>query len=173
MSVVDPPGRLVYVECKPDEALVSILTDREARVVHQANKPEVVKALKRTAKGKEGALDIVAVVDEDPGSAQPRSLREEFNEVRSTENLKILAFRGSSAKLVILRPRLEEWILSACRLCGVDPRELGLSDDPNELHRIVNVRLEKFTKLVEGLRGKRCRAVEELEKELREGIRFA
>ncbi|MGC8696642.1 MAG: hypothetical protein ACP5UD_09605 [Conexivisphaera sp.] len=153
----------VYVECKPDEELVRSLIGREAGVdvIHGSNKSEVVKAVRKAAK--EGAGSVVGVVDEDPDSAQPKSLRGEFDVDRELGHLKVLVLRGGSARLVVLRPRLEGWVLRACKLCGVEPEKFGLSGKEDDLHRVINSKLDNFRRLLDELRNDECSMMGELE----------
>ena len=62
---------MIYVECSPDAALVRKLGIPKREIRHSSGKGEV---LKRVLKGAS-----IGVVDEDPGSPQPRRL-EEFKE---------------------------------------------------------------------------------------------
>ncbi|MGC9178571.1 MAG: hypothetical protein ACP5G6_09250, partial [Conexivisphaera sp.] len=134
-------------------------------VIHGSNKSEVVKAVMKAAK--EGAEGVVGVVDEDPGSTQPRFLRDGFDVARELEHLEVLVLRGGSARLVILRPRLEGWVLRACKLCGVEPEKFGLSGDESALHRVINGRLDNFRRLLDELRNDKCSMMGELENVLR------
>jgi hypothetical protein len=57
----------IAVECYPDEAVLCALGVPRKQLLHEARKGEVFNWLKKTPGG-------LGVVDEDPGSAQPRDL---------------------------------------------------------------------------------------------------
>ena len=119
----------VLVECYPDEALLRALGVPKKQLRHEARKGEVFNGLRDTP-------HAVGLVDEDPASIQPRDLSN-YDETGAAEGLRLLARRGSKGqRLIILCPRLEEWLMQRARTCGVDPKRYSLPSDPNELHSI-------------------------------------
>ncbi len=119
----------VLVECYPVEVLLRTLGVPKKQLRHEARKGEVFNRLRDTP----GA---VGVVDEDPASIQPRDLSN-YDETGAAEGLRLLARRGSKGqRLIILCPRLEEWLLQRAGVCGVDPARYYLPSSPNELHDI-------------------------------------
>jgi len=130
----------VVVECNPDEILVKALGLGRKEVRHQGNKGDVCNYLE-----KEGAK--IGMVDEDPGSAQPKYLNsfellEEKFEVRKLLNKKL------DQIILIIKPRLEEWILSQCMKSKVNPRDFNLPADAKGLKKVINLKLNKFNDLV-------------------------
>lgn len=137
---------MIYVECKPDAILVQVVTGLPIRqVIHEI-------------KGKSGVLNqmqsrnnSVGLVDEDPGATQPRSL----TEMRTVQELREggLQLKQDSRgnRLVLLCPRLEEWVAVAARDAGVLPSQFNLPNDPKRLHEVINVDLSKFRRLLEAL----------------------
>jgi hypothetical protein len=119
----------IAVECYPDEAVLRGLGVPRKQVLHQARKGEVFNWLKRNA-------GSVGMVDEDPDSDQPRDLAS-YRQVQGAEGLLLLVRQGSSGqRLIVVRPRLENWLIQRARVCGVNPRQYQLPDSAKELHGI-------------------------------------
>jgi len=145
---------MYLVECKPDEVLVKSLAPTSRRnVKHAGNKSELLKALS------EHYANSKAIIDEDPGSIQPPHLQK-FKEKQdlSGSKLRILHQKSKNNTLIILRPRLEDWILDASREANIDPTKYSLPKDPTKLHQQINIQIDKFQKLVKDLaKSKRLR----------------
>jgi len=139
---------MVYlVECEADKALVKILTSASKRdVIHGGDKGGVLKSLLNWYESSTG------MIDEDPGRAQPRILQK-FREERllADYGLKILHHTAKNNHLIVICPRLEEWILGAAREADIDPERYNLPNDPVRLHAQINIQIDKFEKLVKGL----------------------
>ncbi|DBA54653.1 TPA_asm: hypothetical protein GahPV1_gp16 [Geoglobus ahangari pleomorphic virus 1] len=137
---------MLYVECYPDESLAISLGVRKRDVIHAHSKGNVCKKLERTKNSK-------GMVDEDPGSSQPsyiKSLRVE----EEKHDLKLLLDPRNGNYLIVVCPNLEEWIIRTAREAGVDLRRMGLPNDPNRLHKVINSNLDKFEKLLSELQGR-------------------
>ncbi len=119
-----------YVEDVAHRELILVLTKVSRKQVRFKGmcKTEVLKALKE-----ESEKHIVGVVDEDPDKNQPPLLRN-FEEFANDERANIRILRLDKAKLIILRPRVEEWILKVARNSGLNVREYGLPEDADKLH---------------------------------------
>ena len=100
---------MIYVECKPDELLVRQVTNLPRRqVIHEA-------------KGKGGVFNrlmryrnLVAMVDEDPGATQPTYMRHlSLNQDMANLGLRLYFDSSRNHRVVVLCPRLEEWLLRA------------------------------------------------------------
>jgi hypothetical protein len=119
----------IAVECYPDEAVLCALGVPRKQLRHEARKGEVFNWLKRIP----GA---VGMVDEDPTSAQPRDLSN-YQQKEAAEGLRLLVRRGNSGqRLIVVCPRLEEWLIQRAGVCGVDPKQYHLPGTPKELHDI-------------------------------------
>lgn len=135
-------------ECKPDRLLISLLIgESERQVVHQGNRPEVLRWLTRNH-------ECTGMIDEDPDSYQSPYIRElaiENDEIAL--GIKLLVDRNRSNRVVVICPRLEDWILRAAARAGVDVtrRPYGLPSDGHQLNEIINYRLPGFRRLVEQL----------------------
>lgn len=119
----------IAVECYADEVVLRELGVPRKQVLHEARKGEVFNWLKRTR-------DAVGMVDEDPDSAQPRDLGN-YQQKEASEGLRLLARRGNSGqKLIMVCPRLEEWLIQRAVICGINPRGYYLPRTAKELHDI-------------------------------------
>jgi hypothetical protein len=120
----------VLVECNADEAVLRALGVAKKQLLHFGGKGEVINRLKE----RPGATGMV---DEDPASAQPRDLNNYREEVQSTEGLRLLIRQGKGGQRIILVcPRLEDWLIHRAQSIGVKPENYGLPADPNRLHSI-------------------------------------
>lgn len=147
---------MYLVECKPDAILVKSLTLASRKNIHHAgNKSELLKKLA------ERYGDSKGVIDEDPGSIQPPHLQkfEEKQQLTSC-NLKILRQTSKNNTLIILCPRLEDWILEASREVSIDLKRYNLPNDSRKLHQQINIQIENFQKLVEDLKSESNRLKE-------------
>jgi len=139
---------MIFVECKPDRVLVWPIMGIPRRAIrHAGNKPRVCKELERRR-------NCRGLVDEDPWSVQPSYLRRMVVvEDLSSFSIKILYDESRGNCLVVLCPRLEEWVLEAVKEAEIDLRRYGLPRDVEKFHREVNVGLVKFERLIGDLKG--------------------
>jgi len=152
---------LYLVECKPDGLLIGFLTSAPKKEIeHAGNKSELLKKLVKDR------VESTGVVDDDPGSVQPPYLNE-FSEIESSSIHKLKMLKHKTNLLIILCPRLEDWILDAAKEADVDPRVYGLPDDSIRLHKQINIQLEKFQKLLEALIERKSKRIEMLKKYLK------
>ena len=135
------------MECKPDGALVRLLTGLSRReVAHEI-------------KGKSGVSHRLSqqsnckgLVDQDPGSAQPPYLRTiPLSDDLPEHGLKVYRDGSRGNTIVVLCPKLEDWVLDAAKAVGLDVRQLGLQNRPTSLHREINANLAKFERVLEAL----------------------
>jgi hypothetical protein len=134
---------MLLLECKPDEELARRLGRIRRDCLHLNDKGRVCNWLKR----KEG---LVAMIDEDPGAAQPPYLKE-LKRVSDEHGIRVLCDESRGHRVVILQPRLEEWVIETARTANIAMEGFGLSERGNELHREINSRLPGFAKLVDRL----------------------
>ncbi len=140
---------MIYVECKPDEALVRLtagITRKE--IVHELKgKYEVLKRL-------DAGSNYVALLDEDPRSIQPSSLkRMVVQQEPPNTQLKVLYDSRRNNRIILLYPRLEEWVITAAEETRIDMDAYGLPSRGQALHKIINDDLRKFERLLSALRG--------------------
>ena len=139
---------MIYTECKLDSSLVRILGIPKKQINHQQGKSEVCKQLEKRE-------NLIGMVDEDPSSVQPSYLKRlPVKEDLPTYGLKILNDTSKHNDLIILCPKLEDWILKAAKDAGIDIKRYNLPDDGDELHKVINTDPRKFERLVNDLKGK-------------------
>ena len=138
---------MIYVECRPDEILVRQVTDLPRRqVVHEIKgKGEVCNRLMRNR-------DLVAMVDEDPEATQPKYMTRLFLDSESADlGLKLYLDRSLNNRIVVLCPKLEEWLLRAAADSGLSMNTYGLPDRANPLHSEINLDERKIQRLLADL----------------------
>ncbi len=117
---------MIAVECNADETLVRTLGIRKHAIVHCRGKAEVIKKL---TKGQA----VGGMVDEDPASIPPGYMREfEQLEVDTHNDLRWYGYHDR--RLVVLSPRLEEWVIERAKRVNVLLREYKLPNDADRLH---------------------------------------
>jgi hypothetical protein len=137
-------------ECYADEKLLRTFGFSRRQVDHRGSKYRVVWAVLRLD-------DRIGLVDEDPGQNPSEDLGR-FTTVHQEHDVEVLE-RGDKC-IVVLSPRLEEWLLRTATLARIDVRRYGLPNDPETLHGVINDELDKLGRLLEDLRGhERMRAL--------------
>jgi hypothetical protein len=132
----------VHVECLPDEKLVIKLGHTRKFITHHQGKSRIFSTLRKNK-------NLIAIVDEDPGSIKTRyeeslKLRKEFEGIRY--------FTDTSGNIVlILKGKLEDWIIAACKKQKIDISKHGLPVKPNDLHDVIHHRLVNFGRLIDEL----------------------
>jgi len=111
---------MIYVECKPDFALVKSITRIPIReVIHERKgKPGVCERLQRQRNCK-------GLVDEDPLSMQPRYMKKvRLGNDLFQQELKVFHDESNGNSLFVLCPRLEEWLLKATKEAHLDIKKM-------------------------------------------------
>jgi len=135
---------MYYVECNPDKALLCTLGISKKQVIHSFGKGNVCNRLKKTS-------NAIGLVDEDPKSAQPSYIKTlELTNIK--DEIKLYFDSKTDNQLIMLCPRLEEWIVLAARSANKDIMKYGLPDNANELHKVINVRQHSFQQLITNIR---------------------
>ncbi len=135
---------MIVVECKPDAALFEKLGFPRKSIQHRATfgKGEVLRRM-------EGSRGVRLVVDEDPLQGQPPLLTGLPIQDLPQYHLKV-AYKGQNS-VIIVCPRLEEWLLWLAKQADVDPVDYGLPGEARSLHKVVNKRLDNLEKFLEDL----------------------
>lgn len=138
---------MIYVECKPDFALVKSITNISKRkIVHEGGKSEICRRLERQK-------NCRGLVDEDPWSIQPPYVKKtKLEDDLSKHEIKILHDNSNNNYLVVLCPRLEDWLLKAAEESKIDVKKYNLPNDAEKLHGEINIDLDKFRRLVNDLK---------------------
>jgi hypothetical protein len=150
----------VFVECKPDETVVVALGVPKRFVTHFQGKDELCKALQQHR-------DITGVVDEDPLSAQPSYVRQ-LPSADSVLGIRVQFDRSRNNRLVMVCPRLEDWLITAAKDSDVALSDFGFSaKEPRALHDEINGRLGSLARLLSHLRSAGNTRIAQLESSLR------
>jgi len=117
------------VECSADEIVLRNLGVPKKQLLHFGGKYELVKKLKERT-------NDVGMVDEDPGKLQPQDMSS-YRRTDSAEGLYLLTRQGRGGqRLVVVCPKLEDWLIDRAKSSGVRPEDFGLPNDPDRLHGI-------------------------------------
>jgi len=137
--------RLLYLECYPDEKLVTVLGKTRKQFEHAGDIGGVCTLLKKHS-GKLG------LVDEDPGKPHPNYLKD-LQFVSETYRIKLLTDPQRDNLVLVIRPRLEEWVVWMARQHDLDlKRDFGIPARTGpELHGVINQHLPKFERLIQRL----------------------
>ena len=120
----------VLVECNADEVVLRNLGVSKKQLFHFGGKDKLITRLRNLP----GAI---GVVDEDPTSFQHPDLMASYHQVESAEGLCLLTCQGSGGqRLVIVCPKLEDWLIGRAKSSGIRPEDYGLPSDPDRLHSI-------------------------------------
>jgi len=134
----------LFVECKSDEALAVALGISRREIEHALGRGSVCSQLARHK-------NVIGMVDEDPGSAVPSYLRS-LVEQSWALGLRVLADKERLNRIVILSPRLEEWLVQAAKDSGLKLSDFGFDSDSGvQLHGEINQRLGSLQRLVKEL----------------------
>ena len=138
----------IYTECKADTALLNaILSIPKRDIIHEIKgKFEVCKSLERKKNSK-------GMIDEDPATVQPVYLKKlVLKQDLPQLGLKRLYDQSKGNHVIVLCPRLEEWILRAAEESNIRVQDYGLPNNPSSLHRLLEHEVDNFIKLVNGLK---------------------
>lgn len=137
---------MIFVECNADKTLVRNLGIAKNEIIHSGNKGDVCNSLKK-AKNSKG------LVDEDPLSTQPSYIKE-LKSVLHESGIKLFYHEKNRNHLIVLCPRLEDWILKAVEELELNVEDYSLANDAGELHENININLKQFEKLLEDIKEK-------------------
>jgi energy-coupling factor transporter ATP-binding protein EcfA2 len=134
---------LIHVECMPDEVMVKKLGFTKKQVRHHSGRSRVFADLKTRQ-------NEFAMIDEDPGAGKTTYekaliFKEEKNgTIYYTDN-------PGNNRILVLKGKLEDWIISACKAQRINIEDFGLPNNANALHDVINNRLSSFEKLLDHL----------------------
>ena len=134
----------LFIECKSDETLAFALGVPRRNIEHALGRASVCGQLaKRTG--------VVGMVDEDPDAIAPLYLRN-LEEQNRKNGVRVLLDKERNNRVIILSPRLEEWLVQATKSAGLKLTDFGFeSDNGVQLHSEINQRLGSLEKLVKAL----------------------
>ena len=140
------------MECNADVAVATALGVSRDRIEHAYDKGRVCK---KSAEDREA----VGLVDEDPGVGQPRYL-EKLKVASDAHGVRCLN-EGNRLKIVVLCPRLEDWLGQGAKDAGLDlgsyrfdrgALHAQMGDNPNSLKELVQELLSRESPRVLRLR---------------------
>lgn len=124
----------VLFECDNDEELLKVFSIPRKDRKHSFGKSNVCKNLKKIK-------DSKGLVDEDPQTQQDRYITSLGNPTQVNHDVKIYIDNNRNNKIVMLCPKLEEWLYLIARRNKVNPVDYGLPKSPDALHK------EEFRKI--------------------------
>ena len=151
---------VVHVECIPDETLLKKLGFTKKQIQHHAGKTRVLAHISNNR-------NQLAMVDEDPNSVSnpyERELRVE----KEVLGLKYCMDKKLNNKVLVLKPKLEDWIIYACKKSNIDLKKYGLPAKGDGLHGIINNRLSAYERPLDDLLQNKNECLFQLKNWLRE-----
>jgi hypothetical protein len=134
---------MLLLECLPDETLARKLGCARRRLRHLAGKSRICKQLAESESG-------VGLLDEDPEAVQPSYL-DDLQVTSEHHEIRVYQDQKRNHRVVMLRPRFEEWLIRTIEFAGMNMSDFGLSSRANELHREINSRIPNLEKLLDQL----------------------
>jgi len=132
---------MIYVECKADKSLVHVIADiRPYEIEHCPGKNEVLKKLLKDKSS-------IGIIDEDPNAPSPNKLKELKFECRESRlSLKFCYERSNNNLLIIICPRLEDWIIEASIEEKINLNSYDLPSNPANITKFQNLLHELLKK---------------------------
>lgn len=119
---------MIHLECYNDQILVQAFGFVRTSITHSGDKGKVCNDLN-------DSTDSIGLIDEDPESAQPKYTNI-CKVIKSEHDIVVRFHKKKQNILIILRPRLEEWVLQTAIEAQADITQYGLPNNPKELHSI-------------------------------------
>jgi hypothetical protein len=134
----------LFVECKPDEALAGALGISRRDLEHAGNRAGVCAQVARRS-------GMTGMIDEDPGAAMPHYMKA-LTDQGMEHDVRVLYDSARKNRLVVICPRLEDWLVKSAKNSGLKMTDFGFeSDNGLSLHREINHRLANVERLVKAL----------------------
>jgi hypothetical protein len=133
-----------FVECKPDETLAMALGVSRRDLEHAGNRAGVCAQVARRSA-------TTGMIDEDPGAAIPHYMKT-LTEEGPEHGIRVLFDSVRKNRLVIVCPRLEDWLVQSAKNSGLKMTDFGFENDNGLcLHREINHRLANVERLAKAL----------------------
>jgi len=101
----------------------------------------------------------IGIVDDDPGSAKPTYFSKFALETEERFGIESYRITKLGTRLIVIKPRLEEWILKQATALKVDLKQHSLPNNGNELHKIINTRIPRFENMLKEMLDKKSDAL--------------
>jgi hypothetical protein len=134
---------MLFLECNADETLACALGVPRRDIIHSHGKGKVSRSLRQ----KTGVLGLV---DQDIGSAEPVTLSK-FVEESNHHDVILKRNLAQGNRLIVLCPKLEDWIIKTAKAADVKMADFSLSERPGDLHADINQRLPNLERLLKHL----------------------
>lgn len=131
---------MILIECYNDEELVKQLGFKKKQYKHMANKPEVVKGLKK------GSGISIGIVDEDQEANQPSDVRF-YQTIDMIGSIK-LKKKDAIRFLIEISPYLEEWIYRVAGRNKIIPEDYGLPKAAHNLPKKPDHKFKEFLRVL-------------------------
>jgi len=142
----------IFVECNVDGEVIKFVLRKigisESFVEHERGKNRVVKKTINSPRS-------IGLIDEDPWAIMPKEMKELKEESKDSSLYRILQiavyYSEKHSRIIMLKPRIEEWLIRLCKLSKIDYTKYGLPSDISILKKVINVKLRAIQKLLEVL----------------------
>lgn len=145
----------IVLECNPDETLIKSLGYNRKEITHQPGKSGVIIYL-------ENNPNAIGVVDEDPGTANPSYFQKFQIQGKEAFGIDYFLIPRKGTRLLIIKPRLEDWILKHAVEVNLNPEKFSLPNNGHALHKIINDHLPKFQELLDEMLRKKSKGLQHL-----------
>ncbi len=139
---------MIFVECHADSVLVQNLTS-----LSPENIPHDLRGRGAVCNLLSNSSNSKGLIDKDPGTA--RHPYEKAGQPRGShvqEDIELLHYSSQNNQLIVLCPKLEDWILKTAHIAGIDVTRRGLPNNANQLHKVIDNKLDKFRILLNMLK---------------------
>jgi hypothetical protein len=134
----------LFVECKPDETLAIALGVSKRNLEHAGSRARVCAQVSLRS-------ETMGMIDEDPNAA-PHPYMQNLRESLVEHQIRVLSDSERKNRLVVICPRLEDWLVECAKSGGLKMTDFGFeSDNGRHLHREINHRLPNVERLVDAL----------------------
>lgn len=134
-----------HFECKPEECLLNNLVKKKEEFQHHSGRGQVCIEL-------ENNRNFIGLIDEDPTANHGSYYKRMYNKAISDKyGMCFCVDEKTNNRLIILKPKFEEWIINAAKHSRISMGDYDLSDDPNKLHREILFKINKLQMLIHQL----------------------
>jgi hypothetical protein len=135
----------IHYECRPEECLLTNLGFGKYLDRHHNGSGGICELLSREK-------NLFGWIDEDPTANHHPYYRSMYANSKSDKfGLRYCYDPQKNNKLIIVKPKLEDWLITISQKAGVNLNDFELSEDPDELHKIINFKISKFQEVLHTL----------------------
>lgn len=122
---------MIYVEDNSDQYLLEYLNKPYKKIWRAEGKQDVVKKVMK----ENGSIGIIDYDDD---------ISNEIVDMELDENHKhVLLYKYKESFLIVIIPRLQNWLINACQEAGKSPSDFGLPDKTGDFHKAINKEVRK------------------------------